>query len=444
MKDRVLSILPLLAFILAQSPVDVAAQSLLEEVIVETYYITDAFDGTDTIGVPGGIPDSTVTYRVYLDLCDSCALKSIFGDANHELSISSTCVFFNNLDRGKVFGHEVNNSALDENTVALDSWLSMGAASNQKYGILKPEDADGSIVGGANNDGGSLPVPGGLLLNADPGAGLPLTTHDGLVPLNGGTALPPGFSVIGDDPEPVFKDSTLFSSFVSNSFFMNCIAPGVKGPTQENKVLVAQLTTCGELSFALNIELIRPDGSLIRIVADDSLLQTGELANGALNYPPVCGCTDPGFLEFDPNAGCDDGSCQTVIVFGCLDTVACNYDPLANFNVSQLCCYGPDSCNGLDVTIVCPDVSVNEAAIGARTVLFPNPAGDAVTVMPAALGQRSTSLVINDALGRHVLAPTNSIGSGPLDLHLGTLAPGTYLMVIRMDEHIETHRLVKH
>ena len=42
------------------------------------------------------------------------------------------------------------------------------------------------------------------------------------------------------------------------------------------------------------------------------------------------GCTDPNFLEFDPYAATDDGSCTTVIVYGCVYDAASNYNALAN------------------------------------------------------------------------------------------------------------------
>jgi hypothetical protein len=434
--------LALLLSILIAAPVQ--AQSVIEDVIVETYYISDVNDATDTIGAgPDGLAVGSRTYRIFLDLCDSCALRSVFGDVNHPLSITSTAPFFNHLDRGKVFGHELNNSALDEGTTALDSWLSMGGASNQKFGVLKTEDSDGSIVGGPNNDGGSLPVIDGLLVNNDPDAGIALTTQDGLAPLNGGAILPPNFNFFGTDPDSAFFDSTLTSGFRSNAFIMGCSTPGVKGPTADNRILIAQITTAGELTFALNIEVEKADGTVLKLVSSDSILLADETANGLLVYPPVCGCTDPNFLEYDPNAGCDDGSCQTTIIFGCLDTIACNFDPLANFNVSALCCYGPDSCNGLDVTILCPDVSVNEGAIRESTRLYPNPSEDVVHVVPADHGQRSTVITIMDALGRRVLQAAPSRGPAQVDITLDALAPGAYLMIIRMDDHLETHRLVK-
>jgi hypothetical protein len=46
--------------------------------------------------------------------------------------------------------------------------------------------------------------------------------------------------------------------------------------------------------------------------------------------PAAGGCTDPAFLEYDPYALVDDGSCGTAIVYGCIYDAASNYNPIAN------------------------------------------------------------------------------------------------------------------
>lgn len=409
----------------ATAAVYLLAQGDLENVIVETYYISDANDATDTIG--GGVVVGSRTYRVYVDLCDSCALRAVYGDASHPLVVGATAPFFNNLDRGRTYGHEVNNGALDENTVALDSWFSLGAGSNQKYGILKADDPDGSILGG--NDGGSAMIPGGLLQNADPLAGAPLDSLDGLVPLNGGAALPPGFAVTGTSPDSLFKDSTSGSLFQTVDTRISCITPGVTGPTTANRILIGQFTTSGELSFCLNLEVQRASGSIIKYVCLDTLLQPGEVASGLLQYPPQCGCMDPDFLEYDPTAGCDDGSCSTPIVFGCLDSLACNYDPTANFPVTQLCCYGPDNCNGLDITIVCPDVSLADALSGSADWSFhPNPvAGERLTLSWG--DHRPERVRVLDGTGRVMLdRGLNASPDGSIALDVASLPPGVYVV----------------
>jgi hypothetical protein len=46
--------------------------------------------------------------------------------------------------------------------------------------------------------------------------------------------------------------------------------------------------------------------------------------------PPILGCMDPAYVEFNPLADTDDGSCANLIVFGCTDSTMYNYDVLAN------------------------------------------------------------------------------------------------------------------
>ena len=46
--------------------------------------------------------------------------------------------------------------------------------------------------------------------------------------------------------------------------------------------------------------------------------------------PEVLGCTNPEFLEYDPYATSDDGSCSNLLVPGCMYENATNYNPLAN------------------------------------------------------------------------------------------------------------------
>ena len=46
--------------------------------------------------------------------------------------------------------------------------------------------------------------------------------------------------------------------------------------------------------------------------------------------PPILGCTDDDYVEWNPFADVDDGSCQTLKIFGCVDSTMFNYDPNAN------------------------------------------------------------------------------------------------------------------
>ena len=80
------------------------------------------------------------------------------------------------------------------------------------------------------------------------------------------------------------------------------------------------------------------DGSYYVIQCNDTLvfgdnaafgLDTAH-AFGSDACPPVPGCMDPAYVEFNHLADTDDGSCTTLKVYGCTDSTMYNYDPLAN------------------------------------------------------------------------------------------------------------------
>jgi hypothetical protein len=351
--------------------------SQLEKVVVEKYYVSDVNDATDTIG--GNLPIGSVTYRVFVDLAPGTVLKNIYGDVNHPFKISSSEIFFNHRTEGKTFSKDFVKARYSENTVALDSWLTLGQISKKQgskafFGVLKYNDDDGSFVGGINNDGGSSFIPTGLLTNSDPICGIPLTTADGIDTM---TNTPNNWNSTGVLDFVTGDDSTAFGSlvpkkeFLSSDFILsNSGIVGVEADT--NQILIAQLTTLGDLSFEINLEvevLLNGVSTTLKYVAKDTLLQNGEIFNPYLTYPLTCGCNDPDFLEYNAINTCYlDGSCVTPVKFGCMDSTACNYDPVVNINVEDLCCF-PGKCNNRDISIVCPELRENSFDFN----IHPNP-----------------------------------------------------------------------
>jgi len=80
------------------------------------------------------------------------------------------------------------------------------------------------------------------------------------------------------------------------------------------------------------------DGSYYVIQCNDTLVYGDDPAFGndsihvfvSDGCPPIPGCMDPMYVEFNPLADTDDGSCTTLRVFGCTDSTMYNYDSLAN------------------------------------------------------------------------------------------------------------------
>jgi len=77
---------------------------------------------------------------------------------------------------------------------------------------------------------------------------------------------------------------------------------------------------------------------------------------------PIFGCMDPDYIEFNYLAIVDTGSCNTLKVFGCVDSTMYNYDPSANI-MDMI-----DSCN---YTLILHDLMGN-GWVGSSLKLYAN------------------------------------------------------------------------
>ena len=80
------------------------------------------------------------------------------------------------------------------------------------------------------------------------------------------------------------------------------------------------------------------DGSYYVVQCNDTLVYGDDAAFGydtthafvSDSCTPILGCIDDDYVEFNPFADVDDGSCQTLKIYGCLDSTMFNYDSSAN------------------------------------------------------------------------------------------------------------------
>jgi len=236
------------------------AQNGLEHIIVEKYYISNANDANaDAIG--GTLPVGSVTYRVYVDMAPGYNFQAAFGLANQELRIETTTLFFNNMDFGNTTP-TFSKSAAANNTVMLDSWLSVGAACVGNFGVLKTDD--NGLLTNINDCSGCGPVSQ-VLLGNDPEAGIPLTVQDGLL---AGTPLSVTSVGLGTIINVFGFESVgnLFSTTNGSWAALN----GAVGPdAATNRVLIGQFTTDGVFSFKLNLQIGTPSGGVERYVSSN-------------------------------------------------------------------------------------------------------------------------------------------------------------------------------
>lgn len=260
----------LLSLLLSAYSVISQAQQGLENVIVEKYYISDANDAT--VNSMGGVlPVGSVTYRVYLDMLPDYKFQSSYGDPAHECRIETSTLFFNNEDRGAV-NPTFNFNYCDDNTVMLDSWLSVGAAANGHFGIMKvQDDGVGTVVNGD-----------GVLQNNDTAAGIPLTVQDGLLAGTPEAVISAGIGteMMVFDAQNDGTNGPVFST--TNGAWASVLGSAGPDPVL-NQVLIMQITTDGVFSFSLNVQ-IRNEITLGVENYVASLAVGSEIEFPALNY----------------------------------------------------------------------------------------------------------------------------------------------------------------
>lgn len=348
----------------------------LEGIIVETYYVSDSLDVTDTDG--GTLDYCSVTYRVFVDLKPGYRMQAVYGNERNPMRIEVDGELFNNEDRGEQTGDAIGANFVDNNTVALDSWVTVGSATDSHWGIPKNLDTDGSIVGGENNDGGSEAIAEGLLANAADYVGIPLTEADGL--LEGDV---PTVTTIGIDLG-LFGDENAEGVFETTSGAWS-VLEGAVGPTDDNIILLGQFTTSGTLSVRMNIQI---------------------------GIPAELQCPHP--------------DCHNVIQYVAELHPDDAVPSVANDNKFEA--------PGLLFTrepIECTIVGVEEVAAAEGALeLFPNPASDQLSVRMNGFETGTVQIAVLNTLGQTLLE-TNTVSNGRgtlANVSVDALATGTYFV----------------
>ncbi len=433
------------------------AQNGLEKIIVEKFYVSNA---ADSIGSTGVLPVGSITYRLYADMLPNYKFQALYGvngASPHELLIKTTTSFFNNEDRGTTSpdGITVNNTKL--NTVMLDSWFSAGAAATGKIGVLKSEDNDGAIV---NADD--------ILLNDDTSAGLPLSTHDGMI---GGSPEKVTFVGLGSELDVFDAVSQAGNSFSTSNGSVACLG-GSKGPNTENRVLIGQFTTDGVFSFKLNLQIGTPNGGVQKYVAENPT-DTSEIQISSLigsfdpavvnNQLPTVSVIAPDSaiankeIEITANANDVDGSVVSVEFY--INDVLIGSDSLAPYAITWKAIAGDinvtakakdnkgaittSSAKLIKVTTGTgiKDFNNNEVAFS----LFPNPVNDLLTIQFNDLALTKAMYKVYSLAGNVVVQ--KDLGKIAANFQervdLSKLAAGSYIIAVSTDASTSYKKVVK-
>lgn len=228
----------------------------LEGVFVERYHETAAI-------TEGGAP--LITYRIYLDLAPDHELVTVFGEKDRNLFFRTSTRFFNDTVLGAPTGERIESQNLSEYPVAIDSWLALGFGTNAHKAVPLHLDSDGSMLRKPKAKRGALRYAPALRVK------------DGLV----SAAIVPEVMCLYLTTS--FLDK-LSGHVIETEVGAYGVLGTVKGATPENMVLIAQLTTDGELAYAINAAVKGPDGRITKwlaypAIADDES-QHPELRSG--------------------------------------------------------------------------------------------------------------------------------------------------------------------
>jgi len=211
----------------------------IEGVLVERYHELPPRE-------QGGAP--LITYRIYLDLAPGHSLLTVFGEAGRNLFFRTTTRFFNDTINGGSAGERIDPERLSDFPLALDSWLALGFATSAHKAVPLHLDKDGSLLAKPDRREARQAYDSALFM------------RDGLVAAQ-------------RVPEVMnLYISTSYLDRLSGGLIETAVGAygamgSVAGATEENMVLIAQLTTDGELSYAINAAVRAPDGSIMKHVA---------------------------------------------------------------------------------------------------------------------------------------------------------------------------------
>jgi hypothetical protein len=237
------------------------AQDGLEGIIVEKYYVSTAEDAKAK-NKSGDLPEGSVTYRIFVDLKPGFRFQAAYGTAEHPLKITSTEKFFNHDGAGTTHPNILPGRTLSQDVSLLDSWLSVGAASEFHLGIPRMYDV--------TTDASATPFKEGFLENKERKRDFSLRQRDGLV--TAATLPYPTFFQM-DSCLKFLGRSTSGDSIVVQDGAWASMGKGSVGADSltTNTVLIAQLTTKGQLSFELNLMIADTHGNSHKYVARNAV-----------------------------------------------------------------------------------------------------------------------------------------------------------------------------
>ncbi len=279
----------------------------LEDIIVEEYHtVTQADADAYNNNIGGGsypLVAGMKVYRIYVDMAPGYRLIQVYGDpaplgvpeSLNPLDITTTTFFWNDdnygtevpgqtrrFDEGLLF-----DSYITVNTTGVSGGAAGCGVNTQQFGVPRADDTDGDLT----------------TCGVYPG----FTGNDGNIPGTGPTLT---YNLGGTMNFAAFTTDGSTFTIVDEGWTTLPASQGVD-PNGTNRVLIAQVTTDGELSFHLNVDISDPNLNLERYVWN-AVQDPGQQVSPLLTYPPLpADCEGVAGGSALPGTPCDDNNATT-------------------------------------------------------------------------------------------------------------------------------------
>ena len=236
----------------------VYSQDGLEGIILEKFYISTKEDNSKP-ELSGHLAPGSITYRIYVDLKPGYTFQAAYGTPNHELYIKSTNLFYNHVEYGAEYPNRIPLRTYSRNTSRLDSWLSVGGAGENQIGVLKSEDDTLNV----------FKTSGAYLKNHSKKMGVSLEVVDGMKEQYNLTF--PTFYQMDSTIKGLGTITNTNTISTKNGAWASMGKGSQGADSLSNKILIAQLTTDGKLSYQFNLLIGTPDGKSEKYVAHNPI-----------------------------------------------------------------------------------------------------------------------------------------------------------------------------
>jgi hypothetical protein len=228
----------------------------LEGVLLEKFYEVNAKDRS-VQHLSGEIDEGAVTWRIFLDLEPGYRFQAAYGTAEHPLILKSTALIYNHNGFGNHNPNVIMEKFYKGDILFLDSWFSTGAATETQIALPRQYDTD--------HQDEFIRFEKGFLENDLGDGNGKLVMRDGMQ--NSDALVFPTFYHMEDAQKKMMTTSVAKEVIIDDGAWA-AMGKGSMGADSlgRNHLLIAQVTTAGDLECKLNVMIGTPDGKSIRYV----------------------------------------------------------------------------------------------------------------------------------------------------------------------------------